>query len=72
MCTLRSIKQLSIGALEAPAGNVTIVFMNAVGARSLLAWDNDVASKALEMYQKAVMHLLQAHSGYMVRGNWWK
>jgi len=55
--------------MDAPAGHVTVCFMNAVGASSLLAWNNDVASKAMALYHNVASQLLEEYHGYMVSLN---
>lgn len=48
---LRGTEQLQAGVLEAPLGDVTIVFSSVVGAATLLAWNHALASQALETFE---------------------
>ena len=48
-------EQVSVGTLEAPIGEAAIVFMTAVGARTLMAWDHTLAKKVIGMAQACVV-----------------
>ena len=61
--TLRTEKQVSPGILAAPVGKVTIVFMNVVGAQTLLAWNAEVARTALASFHLVVLSQLEALGG---------
>ncbi|GLI69572.1 hypothetical protein VaNZ11_014230, partial [Volvox africanus] len=63
---VRSLQQLSLGVLDAPAGNVVVVFVHVVGAVSLLEWRPDLAAVALEMFRDYVSLELIKYQGYLV------
>lgn len=49
---LRSLQICSPGILTAPRQCATIVFMHAVGVKSLLAWNEQLAKDALHIYHE--------------------
>ncbi len=55
---LRSVTQLQLGVLQAPLGQVSIAFVNVVGASTLLAWDAEVAGRALQLFHRRATELL--------------
>ncbi len=58
---LRSVTQLQAGALQAPMQNASVAFCNVVGAAALLAWDAEVAGRALQLYhQRAAQAMMRA------------
>ncbi|GIL47993.1 hypothetical protein Vafri_4714 [Volvox africanus] len=61
-----SLQQFSLGVLDAPAGNVVVVFVHVVGAVSLLEWRPDLAAVALEMFRDYVSLELIKYQGYLV------
>lgn len=63
---LRSIKQTSMGALDAPFSYATICFMQACGLGQLEAWDPAVTAQAVSIYQGIAQRLLFAHEGCLV------
>lgn len=63
---IRFLEQLSSGVLQAPVGSAAIVFMQVVGSKTLLAWNHDMATAALETFYKISQELLLQHYGYMV------
>jgi class 3 adenylate cyclase len=59
-------KQLVVeGVLAATVGVATIVFMNASGVQTLMAWDVEVTREALHMYHDKVQRTLQKYGGYV-------
>ncbi len=62
---------LQIGALNAPVGQASVAFANLVGASTLLAWDREIAQRAVDLYQQRAVSLLQSttlldSNGYVV------
>ncbi|KXZ43981.1 hypothetical protein GPECTOR_76g803 [Gonium pectorale] len=64
--SIRSSQQHSLGVLDAPAGQVVVVFMHVVGAMSILDWRPDLAHTALTMFRDHVTLELIKYQGYLV------
>jgi class 3 adenylate cyclase len=62
---LRSKQLVVEGVLAATVGTATIVFMNASGVQTLMAWDVEVTREALHMYHDKVQSTLQKYGGYV-------
>mmetsp|Transcript_28764 Transcript_28764/g.85064 ORF Transcript_28764/g.85064 Transcript_28764/m.85064 type:complete len:1264 (-) Transcript_28764:2219-6010(-) len=63
---LRKAMSFQLPVTEAPVGYAHIAFANMVGVSMLQAWNNELASKALETYAAIATHLLQEAGGYLV------
>ncbi len=61
--TLRTATQLQLGVLQAPVGRISIAFANVVGAAALLAWDAEVARRALELFHHKAAQLMISPAG---------
>ncbi len=68
---LRSVTQLQLGVLQAPVGYVSIAFVNVVGASTLLAWDAEVAGRALQLFHTRAMELMLALRVDCLSGDEW-
>ncbi|KXZ55647.1 hypothetical protein GPECTOR_2g1197 [Gonium pectorale] len=62
----RGAQRTQAGVLEAPVGDVTIVFANAVGVNTLLAWDTAETKAALALLESVACSRLAALGGYLV------
>lgn len=56
---LRNATQVSSGVLQAPIHQATVVFCTMVGYATLLAWDKDLATQALAIYNDTATRLLK-------------
>ncbi|KAG2501916.1 hypothetical protein HYH03_000414 [Edaphochlamys debaryana] len=63
---MRNFMQVSLGALEAPVGRVTVLFMHAVGYAHLAAWNGEVLAQASLTYAAVVKRQLAEAGGYLV------
>jgi hypothetical protein len=63
---IRSEMALDLGALEAPGGCMSVVFLSIVGTQSLLAWDASVTRHSIAMLHQMASAELAANRGYMV------
>lgn len=63
---LRTHEKLELDALEAPIGHITIAFANLVGASTLMAWDQKLAHRALDLFSSHASQLLHDAQGYIV------
>jgi class 3 adenylate cyclase len=62
---LRSKQLIVEGVLAATVGTATVVFVNASGVQTLMAWDVEVARDALQLYHDKVQRTLQKYGGYV-------
>ncbi len=57
-CRLRKVRQIQTGTLEAPVNQAAIVFAHLVGASTLMAWNRDLATRAVELFENRAAALL--------------
>ena len=63
----RSLRQASLGFLQAPHASGAVCFMHSVGTAALLAWDAAIAQRALDLY-KGIAKVGGALEGMKAKG----
>ncbi|GFR47140.1 hypothetical protein Agub_g8830 [Astrephomene gubernaculifera] len=60
---LKIIRTVTVGALDAPVGRVTVAFLTVAGVSTLLAWNPEVTRRALEVFDATFAEQAAAAAG---------